>query len=150
MLTLVRLNKAIVRASISSSDNSKVGIFSVLNALILRSLPFRNAERLVEVKRSPVSIGGGRAKFYDWRDHNKALEDVTGFLVNEMNLTLSREPARVKVAETPANFFGTLGVEPELGRAFAADEDIEGRGPVAILGHALWEQAFGADPHVLV
>ncbi|MBZ5582265.1 MAG: ABC transporter permease [Acidobacteriia bacterium] len=140
---------ALALTALALAIGATTGVFSVLNAVLLRSLPFREPERVVQVNKSPVDTGAGRAKFYDWRDHNPLLEQVAGFSVNEMNLALARDSARVKVAETSANFFATLGVEQQFGRGFAKDEDVEGRGAVAVLSHALWQEAFGSNPRAL-
>ena len=125
------------------------GIFSVLNALLLRSLPFRDPERLVELQGSPVRGAKSRSAFYDWRDRSPYLKDAAAYSLAEMNLSLSHESVHVIVAQTSSNFFAMLGAEPALGRAFAADEDVEGRAAVAVIGHGLWQQFFGGDPRVL-
>ena len=67
----------------------------------------------------------------------------------EMNLSGAAGSARVKVSETTSNFFSMLGREPEIGRSFAADEDVEGKNGVAVISYGLWQQFFGGDPRVL-
>ena len=125
------------------------GVFSVLNALLLRSLPFREPERLVEVQAPPVNVLAGRSAFYRWRDDSAYAGSIATYSQHEMTLGLMNESVRVKVAETSANFLVTLGSDPVLGRGFAADEDVKGRDGVAVIGHGLWQELFGGDPRVL-
>ena len=143
------LATALALAALALAIGATTGIFSVLNALLIRSLPFQNPERLVELWLSPTNVSLGRAAFHAWRDASPYLADAAGYTTNEMNLSLARDSARVPVAETTANFLRLLGAEPEFGRGFAADEDIPGRNGVAVIGYGLWQQLFGGDPRVL-
>jgi predicted permease len=127
---------------------ASTGVFSVLNALLFRSLPFSDAERLVELWHSPVGAGSGRSAFNEWRTRSQYLEDAAAFSVSEMNLTGERDALRVKVAETSWNFFQLLGTKPIAGRTFAAGEDVLGSNALAVISHSLWQQAFGGDPGV--
>jgi putative ABC transport system permease protein len=124
------------------------GVFSVANALLLRSLPFDDAARLVEIRLSPFSAGNGRAGFTAWRDHSAYLESAATFSTSEMNWTSGRDALRVRVSETSANFFTLLGAKTSVGRTFARDEDKTGQNNVAVISHRLWEQAYGRDPTV--
>lgn len=140
---------ALAVAALSLAIGATTGIFSVLNAVMIRSLPFHEPQRLVELLLSPVNVAQGRAAFRAWRDGSRYLADAAGYAANEMNLSLTREPARVRVAETTANFLRMLGTEPEFGRGFADEEDIPGRNGVAVIGYGLWQQLFGGDPRAL-
>jgi predicted permease len=122
------------------------GVFSVLNAVLLRSLPFREPERLVEVQGMGAD---GRAAFYRHLSASRYLSDAATFSIADMNLGISGDAVRVKVAETSAQFFQTLGVEPAFGRSFAADEDMEGRDAEAVISYGLWQQQLGGHPAVL-
>jgi putative ABC transport system permease protein len=122
------------------------GVFSVLNSLLGRALPFAEPERLVELLSSPFGPGRGRAAFLEWQGQSTYLESAAGFSVSEMNLIRDRDALRVKVAETSANFFQLLGARPAAGRTFSGDEDRRGRAGVAVISHALWQQQFGGDP----
>ncbi len=124
------------------------GVFSVVNAVLIKSLPFRDPDRLV------VLVGGGRmmassAAFHQWRNNNGYLEDAVSYYTSEMSVTGASSPLRVMVAETSFNFFSALGSEPALGRAFAASEDVPGNDAVAVISHSLWQQFYGGDPRVL-
>lgn len=136
-------------AALALAIGATTGIFSVLNALLIRSLPFQDPERLVELWLGPVSVGNGRPAFRAWRDSSPYLSDAAGYTVNEMNLGLANGSARVQVAETTANFLRMLGTEPEFGRGFAADEDTPGRNAVAVIGYGLWQRLFGGDRSAL-
>ena len=121
----------------------------MLNSLLLRSLPFRDAEELVTWQAPPVDASSGRPAFQEWRIRSAYLGDAAVFNTWEMNLDLSSGSARARVSETSASFFATLGVEPALGRTFSSDEDTPGRGDVAVIGHGLWQQLFGGRVRAL-
>lgn len=120
------------------------GVFSVLNALLIRSLPFRDPERLVDVPVIGVTIRGSRMILPPDPGF-----DVATYSSEDMNLSRSGQAARVHVTETTANFFILLGAEPEFGRAFRADEDMPGKDGIAVIGYGLWQQTFGGDARVL-
>jgi predicted permease len=131
-------------AALALAIGAATGVFSVLNALLIRSLPFRDPERLVDVPVIGVEI----------RDSRMILPPVPGFDVAtytsaDMNLSRTGQAARVHVTETTANFFSLLGAEPEFGRAFRADEDRSGKDGVAVIGYGLWQQIFGGDARAL-
>jgi len=136
-------------AALALAFGATTGIFSVLNAVLIRSLPFRDPERLAELWLSPVNVGEGRAPFRAKVAVSPYLEDASGYTTNQMNLTLAHDSARVQVTETAANFLRLLGAEPEYGRGFAPDEDLPGRNSVAVIGYGVWQQFFGGDPRVL-
>ena len=122
------------------------GVFGVASALLLRSLPFQDAARLVEIRLSPFSAGNGHANFEAWQDHSSYLEGAATFSTSDMNLNSGRDALRVRVSETSANFFALLGARSQLGRTFARDEDKTGQNHVAVVSHRLWLQSFGGDP----
>ena len=125
---------------------ASTGIFSVMNALLLRSLPFAKPERLVELWLSPVNAFAGRSGFNGWWQHSDYLAEAATFSTSEMNLAANREAWRVKGTEGSANFFHLLGVNAVAGRTFAHDEEITGHNSVAVIGYGLWQQLFGGDP----
>jgi putative ABC transport system permease protein len=140
---------ASVVVALALAIGSATGVFSVVNAVLIRSLPFRDSDRLVELWRSPWNIANGRAAFREAQARSSYLQEAAGYASNEVNLTAARSSARVQLAETTANFLALLGSEPELGRGFATEEDIPGRNAVAIIGYGLWQQMFGGDSRVL-
>ena len=135
-------------AALGLALGTSTGIFSVLNALLIRSLPFSHPEELAELWSPPVGALNGRSAFLDWRSRSSYLSGAATFSVSEMNLSGGRDALRVNVAETSANFFALLGTRPVLGRTFEPAEDIPGRGGVAVISYALWQQMFGGNPSV--
>ncbi len=123
------------------------GVFGVVNALLLRSLPFRSPERIVELEPSHgIDSSSG---FHRWRKQSAYLEDAASFDRAEMNLNRPGDATRVLVTETSYNFFSLFGSEPAVGRGFAEGEDVPGRDRVAVISYALWQGAFGGDVRVL-
>ncbi len=124
------------------------GVFSVLNALLLRGLPFQKSEQLVELWLSPFTAFKGRTGFREWSKSNPYLQNAATFSTSDMNLAGGREALRVKATETSASFFETLGVQPVLGRAFSDSEDVFGHDSVAVISYGLWQQLFAGSPDV--
>ena len=140
---------AMAFGALALAIGATTGVFSVVNALLIRSLPFRQPERLVHATNTPVSPLDGRAAYFAWRDSRTYLQDAAAYFPARMNLALADRSAHVPVAEVSANFFALLGAEPIFGRAFRADEDHAGRDGVAVIGYAVWQELFGGNPGVL-
>jgi putative ABC transport system permease protein len=133
---------------------ANTAIFSVVNAVLLRPLPFKEPDRLVLVREHlpklygpPVNLSG--AEFLDYREGSNVFSQTAGFTDSKVNLTGAGEPQRVQAARVSASFFPTLGVAPALGRNFSAEEDQPGRNDVVILSNALWRGQFGGDPSIV-
>jgi putative ABC transport system permease protein len=135
-------------AAMALAIGATTGVFSVVNALLLRSLPFRSPERIVQLGFA-FSGPDKPAAFHNWRAGCTYLEDATKYSLNEVNLTGSESSTRVKLSETAANFFSVLGLEPEIGRSFASAEDTPGKNSVAVISYGLWQTFFGGDPRAL-
>ena len=140
---------ALALAALALAIGVTTGTFSVLNALLIRSLPFREPERLVEMRMPPVYPRLGRNAVDAWRNGSQYIEDAAFYSPQPMNLGIGRESFRVTVSETTANFLRILGTGSVVGRGFSADEDLPGRNRVAVIGYGLWQQAFGGDPRVI-
>ena len=125
------------------------GVFSVLNALLLRGLPFARPAELVELSRGPVGALSGRTAFLEWQAGRSYLAGAATYSPSNMNLTGEREAVRVRVAETSANFFALMGARAVVGRTFSVDEDVPGHNGVAVVSHGLWRRMFGGDPGVI-
>ena len=126
-------------------------IFSVIDAALLRPLPFHDPARLMLVMESNPSKGFAffaisPANYLDYRDQNRVFERLAAFENRPLILTGAGDPAKVTGARVAAGFIEALGVAPYLGRPFLAEEDKPGAGRVAILGHGLWQRRFGSDP----
>jgi len=127
-------------------------IFSVVNALMLRPLPYRNPERLVWIeevsKTFPSNLVFG-AHFLDWREQCRTLEGIAAYGGGVRTLIGAGEPERVECGEVSAGFFPLLGAQPQFGRDFTEAEDKPGGGRVVILSHGLWRRRFNGDPSVI-
>ena len=127
-------------------------IFSVVNAVLLRPLPYPDSERLVILReRSPQLEGMSVAypNFIDWREQNSTFETIGVYRRQSYNFTGSGEPERLVGAQVSADVFATLKVNAARGRVFTNDEDKAGATPVVVLSHGLWQRRFGGDPNIL-
>ena len=126
-------------------------IFSVVNAVLLRPLPFPEPERLVDVaqtwKEKPAVYSP--QNFLDVEAQAKSFERLAAIDSSGVTLTGRGDAARLEGAEVSASFFEVLRARPILGRGFVKDENEPGHTRVAVLGHALWQQRFGGDPKVV-
>src|SRR5215468_12131045 len=132
---------------------ANTAIFSVVNALMLRPLPYPNPERLVWVDYTSSKNAGGEVlseHFLNWQEQNRTLEGIAQFDPATRTLTGAGEPERVEVGQISAGFFTTLGVHPlPPGRDFTAAEDKTGGERVAILSHGLWRRRYNSDQGIV-
>ncbi|HKE60605.1 MAG TPA: ABC transporter permease [Pyrinomonadaceae bacterium] len=129
-------------------------IFSVVNAVLLRPLPFPHSDQLVTVTMANPRLGGDNlplsvADFLDWRAQNQAFQDLAAYTDNWFSLTGSGEPQRLKGVWVTAGFFSTLGATPLFGRTFSAGEDAANGEPLVILSQRTWQQSFASDPQIV-
>jgi len=146
---------ALVIAALAIGIGANTGVFSVVNALLLRSLPFREPDRLALLQQF-IPPHDSTKEFHDWRQQSAYLADAALFEENDVNLGGVRVGTRAHVAQTSWNFFWVLGTQPVLGSGFSADEDVDGTGwglpgrnAVAVISYGLWQQLFSGDPKVL-
>ena len=131
---------------------ANTAIFSVVNAVLLNPLPYKNPERLVSLWENVPGHGRWRASpanFFDWKKQNTVFEDVAAFGQASMTLTGSGEPEQLVGTRVSSGYFAVVGVEPFIGRSFAPEEHDQGKGQVVILGHAFWQRRFGGDKSIL-
>ena len=140
---------AVLTLALGIGANS--AIFSVVNAVLLRPLPFRDPSRLVlVVERSKYpTITVSYPNYLDWRDQSHSFESMEAIYGQNKTLTGKGDPERLVVRMVTAGFFPLLGVSPQIGRNFAADEDRAGGTPVAILSYGLWQRSFAGSTEVL-
>ncbi|MCI0486570.1 MAG: ABC transporter permease [Blastocatellia bacterium] len=127
-------------------------IFSVINAVLLRPLPYPDAERLIAVLEQHASQpqrSVSPPNYFDWRDHNQVFEAVAATRGWSVTLTGEGEPRRLNGAAVSGDFFTVLGVNPMLGQGIMPQDDRPGAERVVILSHDLWQTYFGADPKVI-
>jgi putative ABC transport system permease protein len=124
---------------------ANAAVFSVVDAVFLRPLPYRDPDRLVAMMIDARTPGN----FLDIREHNRTLEAMAAARPVDLNLTGDGEPERLPAAMMTANLLPLLGVEPALGRNFAPEEDAPGGPRAVIISHGLWQRRYGGDPGVL-
>jgi putative ABC transport system permease protein len=129
-------------------------LFSVVNAVLLRPLPYAEPERLVQLYEANAQQGYERfsfslANFVDHRDQQSGFEQMAAYRRWNANLTGAGEPERVQVAVVSASFLPLLRVQPLLGRGFLTEEETPGKDDVAVLSYGLWQRRFGGDPGIL-
>jgi putative ABC transport system permease protein len=137
-----------VLAVLAIAVGVNTGVYSVLDALLLRSLPFAEPERLASLDRAPIPMANAAA-FDEWRRHSAYLADAAVHSSLEVNLDTGREVGRARLTETSSTFFSVLGRQPIIGRGFEAGDETPGTEPRAVISHALWQQQFGGDPRVI-
>jgi putative ABC transport system permease protein len=143
---------AILTLALGIGANS--AIFSVVDAVIFRPLPFNEPGRLVAVWEQDLKKGGDHdsvmaANYLDWKSRNHVFEEMGAYAGASVNLTGTAEPERIRGARVSATLFNLLGVAPEVGRAFLEDEDQPGQPRVVIIGNKLWKRNFGGDRELI-
>ena len=133
---------------------ANTALFSIVNAVLLRPLPFREPDRLLMVWETNKPKGWDQhkvapAKFVEWKRQSQIFEDAAAFDQITLTLTGRDEPDQIQVARVSANFFALLGVKLTLGRAFAPNEDQPGKNLVAVISHNLWQRRFAARPEAV-
>jgi putative ABC transport system permease protein len=142
---------AIVILTLALGIGANTAIFSVVYAVLLRPLPFRDASQLVVLRETTPKVGAvgvSYPNFVDWRAQSRTFSqmvDVTQVGFNLSGVGVSQPVSVMGYAVSPA-YLSTLGVSPILGRDFSASEETPGTAPVVILSHALWQSHFGGDP----
>jgi putative ABC transport system permease protein len=128
-------------------------MFGIVDAVLLRSLPYADPDRLAMVWTRTPGVPQAAAswpEFVDWREQNRSFADMAVWRGQSVNLTGGAEPERVIGAFVSDRFFPLLGARPALGRTFTAEEtDPATARPVAVIGHGLWQRRFGSDPGIL-
>src|SRR5258708_4316985 len=143
---------AIVTLGLGIGANS--AIFSTINALLLKPLPFSDPERIVAVWEKAPSRGIERnevalANYLDWNAQSQAFAHLGFYRWWSTNLTGSDSPERVQGFQVTTNFLDIVGVKPMLGHGFSADQNQPGKDAVALLTYSLWQRRFGADPNII-
>ena len=129
---------------------ANTAIFSVVNAVLLRPLPYPEPDRLVTFWRNVNrAYKLPNPEYFDYRERQRTLEEFAVYRTGGANLTGDGVAFRVNLAKVSAGFFPALGVNPFLGRAFAPEEDLPGNDRVVVLEHGFWLRRFGSDPSVV-
>ena len=153
MLTKHKAFTAVAVVTLALGIGANTAIFSVVNELLLRPLPYGDADRVVMLWE--VTPNGrhqnttSRANYRSWRDQSSSFERMAAFTDQRVNLTGAGEPEELSVQFATPELFRVLGVNPILGRAFAPDDDAPDKAAPAVLSYALWQRRFGGQANVI-
>ena len=144
---------AVAVLSLALGIGANTAIFSVVDAVLLRALPFRDADRLAIVWEEASFAGFPQntpspANYLDWKAQNTVFEDMAAIADRSFTLTGGGEPEKVMAQAVTANLFQVLGVQPLLGRALLPDDDTPDSN-VVLISYGLWQRRFGGEPDVL-
>jgi predicted permease len=140
---------AIVVGTLALGIGASTAIFSVVNGILLRPLPYAEPQRLIQIEHVDPYYKVSEPEFADYR-HAHSLERVAAIRMDGANVTDgSGEAERIAGARVSDGFFQILGVAPIVGRTFTPDEDIPGGPPVIVLAYGLWQRRYGADAHIV-
>jgi predicted permease len=136
---------------------ANTAIFSIVNAVLLRPLPYQDASRIMQVWHVPPAksfpgmslFSVSPANYLDWQDQNRSFEQMAAYGFDSFNVGGGERPEAIRGAAVAPGFFSILRVQPVLGRTFSPEEDRPGQGHVVILGHTLWRDHFAADPGIV-
>src|SRR5580704_16594232 len=136
---------------------ANTAIFSVVNAVLRRPLPYQNPSRIMQIWHVPPAksfpgmslFSVSPANYLDWQSQNHSFEEMAAYGGARFNVGAKERPEAIQAATVAPSFFSILRVQPLLGRGFTPDDDRPGRGHVVVLGHALWRERYGADPRVI-
>ncbi|HMG72328.1 MAG TPA: ABC transporter permease [Pyrinomonadaceae bacterium] len=139
---------AIVVVTLAVGIGASSAIFSIVNSVLLRPLPYARADHIVAIQE--LDAGGKRvqvtpANFLDWRAQNTVFEQLAAILTRPAVLALADQAERIDLAMTSANFFSVFGMEPERGRFFIPADEQAGHASIVVVSHALWQRRFGSD-----
>jgi len=142
----------IVVITLALGIGASTAIFSVVDSVLLRRLPYRTAERIVAIQE--LNPAGKRiqvtsANFLDWRAQNTVFEHLAAIRTAPTNLALADHAERVELAQTNANFFDVFGITPQQGRLFIPQDEQAGHEPIAVISDALWRRRFGTDASII-
>lgn len=143
---------AVAVLTLAIGIGANTAMFSVVNAVLLRSMPIEKADHVVLVREASKSSPGqvvSMPNFREYRAQQKSMDSLSLWMAQSVNLTGEKRPDRIVGAFVSANYFDMLRVHPAMGRFFTAGEDQPGGENVAVLSNAMWVNRFGKDPEIL-
>src|SRR5437667_2080179 len=145
---------AVAIITLALGIGANTAIFSIVNAVLLRPLPYPDADRIMVLSESSgpkQDFSVALPDYFDWRNDNTVFEDLAATHKESRNLSgiPGREPERISCASVTRNFFNIVGLPPEIGRTFSEDEDKVGAPPVVVISDRLWRRVFNADANAL-
>jgi putative ABC transport system permease protein len=144
----------VVVIALAIGIGANTAIFSVINAILLRPLPYKNPDRLAMIwmKNPKINVDQdwhSYPNYADYKEQSQTFEEMAAFNDRSFNLTGTGEPVRVMGAVATASLFSVLGVEPIKGQVFSVEEEEPGKDLVAIISYGLWQRRFAADPEII-
>jgi len=141
-------------ATLALGIGANSAIFTVVNAVVMRPLPYSHPDRLVRITSDFTNLGAtdvglSRAELFDYRDRSGVFDQIAGVWAINANLTEVDVPERVEVLLASPSYFDVLGVTPQLGRLFGPQDDGPGITEVLVISDALWHRRFGASPDAI-
>ena len=144
---------AVAVLTLALGIGANTAVFTIVNSVLLRPLPYPNSDRLVVVWKEAFGenfhLGATPDDFLVWQKLNRVFEGMGAFTPGTLNLTGTGEPERLQAVRVTPGFFETLGIKPSMGREFLPQRPDAGEQHVAILSYALWQRHFGSDSDVL-
>jgi putative ABC transport system permease protein len=144
---------AVAMITLALSIGANAAIFSVVNATLLRPLPYDDPDRLIMIRETKLpefrdfSVGPG--DFLDWKKQNTIFERLVAMNISSLTLIGAGDPEMITGMRVTDGFFAMLGARPQIGRDFLPEEDQPGRDNVVILSHGLWQSRFGGNPNII-
>jgi putative ABC transport system permease protein len=140
--------------SLALGIGANTAIFSLVNAVLIKALPFADPDRLVMVWEDASFAGFPRntpapANYADWKAQNQVFEEIAAVDWRNFNLIGDGDPEKIVAFGVTANFFPMLGIKPQLGRTFLTEEDKPGAGKVAVISYKLWQNRFGGERSIV-
>jgi putative ABC transport system permease protein len=143
--------------SLALGIGANTAIFSVVNGLLLRPLPYPEAEQIVDVWHTPPQqafpgldrFSVSPANYIDWKAQSSTFEQMAVYTYTGLSLSTSNDPLPLVGAAVSSDFFSVLRTNPMQGRSFTPDEEQPGRDQVVVISHGLWQRAFGANPNIM-
>jgi putative ABC transport system permease protein len=145
---------AVVTLALGLGANT--AIFSVVNAVLLKPLPYHDPDRIMLIWADNPTYNLGihelppsQHDLTDWRSQAHSFEQIAAFSSATIDLNRKEDSLRLGAVKVTANLFSTLGIQPLLGRTFSVEEEQPGRDKVVVLSHALWQREFGGNPNLV-
>ena len=142
---------AVAVLTLALGIGANTAIFSLVNGVLLRPLPYYNPDRLTivwEKSRDGSPENVGYATYLDWKAQSKSFEQLAIYSSWQPVLQIG-EPEQLNGLRVTSNYFRTLGIHPEIGRDFLPEEDVPNSNKVVMLSHSLWQRKFDSDPHIV-
>src|SRR5213596_3365005 len=144
---------AVAVITLALGIGANTAIFSIIHAVLLRPLPYPDADRIMVLNESSgpgQDFSVALPDYFDWRNDNTVFQHLAATHKESRNLSgvPGRDPERVSCASVTRNFFNVVGMNAEIGRTFSEDEDKVGAPPVVVIGDRLWQRAFDRGPKI--